>query len=58
MHIQLMSFFLIAGFLVSWLQSRHLKKNFLTPGQFRLVSAVGILCFLAAVFVAIKGLFD
>ncbi|MFB9297007.1 hypothetical protein [Persicitalea jodogahamensis] len=34
------------------------EKNFLTSGQFRLVSAVGILCFLAAVFVAFKGLFD
>jgi len=45
------------GGLMNWIQNAHLKKNFLTQGQFRLVSAVGLIAFLGGAFVAFKGIF-
>lgn len=53
----LMSVLLLVGALMHWLQIRHLKKNFLSPGQFRLVSLIGMLAFFGMAFVALKMLF-
>lgn len=56
-HVPMMLILFVVGFLMMWIQNRHLAKNFLSPGQFRLVSTLGILSFLMVVFVAVKGLF-
>lgn len=53
---ELMFILLAMGGILNWIQTAHLKSNFLTPWQFRIVSVVGLMCFLSGTFVACKGL--
>lgn len=45
------------GTVMNLVQTAHLKRNFLTQGQFRFISAVGLIAFLGGAFVAFKGIF-
>lgn len=56
-YSELVFVLLAIGGIMNWIQTAHLKSNFLAPWQFRIVSVVGLMCFLSGTFVACKGIF-
>jgi len=56
-QIAVMIIFLALGGIANQVQTMHLRKPFLSPLQFKLVSFFGFFCFLAGAFTAFKGIF-
>jgi hypothetical protein len=57
-QIAIMVILLAMGGVLSQVQVIHVRKPFLTAGQFRLVSLLGFFSFLGGVFVAAKSIFS